>query len=180
MKGFEEMMPENPLGMSPSLAIDEMMKSNEPNWEGLKGEDGKMDPLKAGMYAWAIYGVIAIVNSSYYLDRFYNDYSMSNYGRTHFAFRTWHGTGTYLRNFSKMVMWGTAGLSWVLTFLPMPFFSMIFGYVVTGLIMVESLRVMLQVLMSVFAFFADYWDHEYFYLQYYGMDVAGFGAFSDW
>lgn len=171
--------PENPLGLS--LPISGPWP--EPDFELIKRTaDQKLadvDPIKAGLYAWGVYGVLVVANWAYYSDRFYSDYTLSKYGGSHLAFRTWWGMATLLRNFTKMAMWGTAGLFWVLSMIPIPFLTQLFAWVTTGLIIIESVRVLVQVVMGLFSFFADSWDAEYRYHNYWATDVYGFGLFKD-
>merc|ERR1711957_771850 len=48
-----------------------------------------------------VYGVLIVTHWSYYSDRFYYEYTMSEYGRLHLTFRTWYGVATYIRDLTK-------------------------------------------------------------------------------
>ena len=154
-------IPENPIGIHLPFG-HEMFPSVD--W-GMGGMDDALsiygqEPIKLGLYAWVVYGVLIVVHWSYYSDRFYYEYTMSEYGSLHAALRTWYGIATYIRDLTKAFSWGIVGFFWVVSLIPSGLTFTWFAASVTYLLMIETFVVFLESMMKFWAMFAgsDQWE----------------------
>lgn len=148
-------IPENPIGIKLPFA-HALFPDVDWSMGGFKEEFSmsKHEPIKLGLYAWVVYGVLIVCHWSYYSDRFYYEYTMSEYGSMHLTFRTWYGVATYIRDLTKAFSWGAAGFFWAISLVPSGLTFMWFANAVTYLLMIETFVVFLEAMMKVFATFA--------------------------
>ena len=114
--------PANPIGLKLPMNLYAFWPKNDWAMAGIALPDTltEAEPIKAGLYAWVIYGALIVVHWSYYSDRWYYEYTMSKYGSVHLTTRTWYGTAILLRDLSKVTSWGITGLFWAVSLLPNP------------------------------------------------------------
>jgi len=118
------------------------------------------DPIKAGVYAWVIYGVLIVAHWSYYSNRYYYEYTMSEFGWMHAAWRSWYGLATFVRDFGKCFGWGIAGVFWAFSMIPIGTTFIYFTHAVTYLLMLETALIFFGILVKVAAFFNDSYLNE--------------------
>jgi len=97
------------------------------------------DPLRLGLYAWVIYGVLIVTNWSYYSNRFYYTYTMSEYRWFHAAWRTRYGFGTFIRDTLKTLGWGIVGFFWAISLIPSPITFSWFAQATTVLLSIDAM-----------------------------------------
>lgn len=73
------------------------------------------DIIRAGHYAWVIYGLLITVQFTYYADQYYWYYVLSDYGPLAQSFRTQFGTAHWIRETLKVVQYGALLFFWVFT-----------------------------------------------------------------
>lgn len=171
--------PENPLGVH--LPLHEGVWPDFA-WE-LAESRKSTDPIKGGLYAWAVYGVLCVVNFAFYSDRFYYVYTQSKYATAHLAFKSWWGILTYGRNISKVGLWGLLGLFWVLTFIPVHAMAELFGWLATIVMVAESVVAVLYIIAGVLALWMDgpmVYQTQLRLHNYWDKAVYGFGNYSDY
>jgi len=156
-------IPENPLGVK--FPIGNIYPLPDFGLFGGRDEDGTLaesETVKAGLYGWIVYGVLIFAHWSYFADRYYWEYSMSNQN-LHLAWRTWYGLGVWLRDFTKTVTWGVAGLAWCISLIPVPITFIYFAQIATYLLMTETFIVFIGALIKILSSFAgsDLWENDH-------------------
>lgn len=96
--------PKNPLNVE--LPLDSAWPPQDFDLAKGHGDDtiADLDPIRAGLYAWAIYGVMITVNNLYYSDQYYYWVTMRG-GWSRGSFRTWWNVVVWLRMFTLCYGW---------------------------------------------------------------------------
>lgn len=134
-----------------------------------------VDPIRAGIYAWGIYGVLCVTNYLYYGDRFYYYYTVSPFSAgASYSFRSIWGVLSWVRDFSLWLTWSFTALSWALSAFGNMYLIKIFSYMTTILVNWTMFRVVMQVLVGVAGVWIDNYSHDLNVYNYWDEKVWGF------
>lgn len=132
--------------------------------------------VNAASFAWFSYGMMAMTNTTYYVNKFYWQYII-RYDMGMLAYRTWWGWSELIRVFGNWFTWSMILVLWAAT-LAGPFaathelfvfFTEIFMYVYLG-------KNFIVLIMKALSFFMDSYAEEY---QYYPYSIMWGGDDSD-
>lgn len=134
-----------------------------------------VDPIRAGIYAWGIYGVLCFTNYIYYGDRFYWNYTTSPWSaNASFGFRSIWGFASWFRDFTLWAGWSATALLWALSAFGNVHLIKMFAYVSTFLINMTMFRVVAQVVLHVAGLLMDTYSHDLNVFNYWDSKVWGF------
>jgi len=176
-------IPENPIGIHLPFG-HEMFPEVDWSLGGMKEtlSLAAHEPISLGLYAWVVYGVLIVTHWSYYSDRFYYEYTMSEYGSLHLTFRTWYGVATYIRDLTKAFSWGLTGFFWAISLIPSALTFTWFSHAVTYLLMIETFVIFLEAVMKIVASFAYSDQYEIGHQNHtpYSTLTYAIGQFTTW
>lgn len=121
--------------------------------------------VDAGSFAWFSYGIMAMTNLIYYVDKFYWNFMIRD-DQSILAFRTWWGMSEFVRVVGNYGFWGLTLLFWGMTFIPLGFFMDIFVFWTTILLWASMIRMGSILIMKCMAFILDSYTDEYMYYPY--------------
>ena len=74
------------------------------------------NPRTVAGYAWGMYGFLAMVNCTYYMDYVYRHYTVDRFAYLGLATRQLFALGNFFRTVFHLIVWFIAVLLWALTF----------------------------------------------------------------
>jgi hypothetical protein len=131
--------------------------------------------VNAASFAWFSYGMMAMTNTTYYVNKFYWDYII-RYDMGVLAYRTWWGWSELIRVFGNWFTWSMILVWWALTFAPFAATHELFAFFTEIFMYVYLARIFIVLIMKVLAFFMDSYVDEY---QYYPYSIMWGGDDSD-